>query len=360
MRWGLLAVALLSASAPVTGDSAPATRVGTAAPTWDGVRWISNAPAAGLAPASYRGRVLLVVLFEGEHDTGLAALAEARKRLAPGDDVALVALQWLGWRGAEVGTPEAGAKRLRDHGLDVPHGVLLGERERIHLAPFGRYAASSLPWTQVVDRAGVVRCEGPLRDAARLVSWIETLRAVPGSAHSLVGQRIGSTAALRGLPTADGATAFAGRPLTLLRWWTNGCPHCTGSVPSLARLERRLGARGLGLVAVYHPKGRPLSDDAARATAAGMGVSGPVVFDDRWTKYMELRERGGLNTATSISVLVDAEGVIRWVHPGPRLQDFGDPRRDGTEAFAELERLVDCVLPPAPPPPAAAPRPPSR
>jgi hypothetical protein len=212
-----------------------------------------------------------------------------------------------------------------------------------------------------VDRAGVVRFEGALADAGRLVSQARTLLAVRGGAHALVGQRFGATEALRGFAPADGTSPFAARPLTLLRWWTNACPHCTGSVPSLARLERRYGSRGLRLVAVYHPKGLRLDDTAARATAARLGVpAAGVVFDDRWAKYLELRDRGALRTATSISVLVDAEGVIRWVHPGPRLQDFGDPRRDGTDAFAELERLVDRVLPPPPAPPEPPARAPPR
>jgi hypothetical protein len=341
---------LLLAGVRATEASAPATLLGSPEPAWEGVRWIANAPARGLAPTDFRGKVLVVWFFESGSDAGLGALAEAKRTLAADGDVAFVAVQWLGWREAPTGTPEAGAKRLRDHGLDVPHAALLGEPERAHLIPAARYAVTGYPWLHVVDRAGVVRFEGAPGDAARIVSAVRTLQAVRGAAHALVGQRFGTTAPLRGFAARDGSSPFAGKPLTLLRWWTNACPHCTGSVPSLARLGRKHGARGLSLVAVYHPKGRPLTDESARQTAAQFGVSGTVAFDDRWTKYLELRDRGALRTATSISVLVDSDGVIRWVHPGPRLQDFGDPTRDGTEAFAELDRLVDRLLPPPAPP----------
>jgi thiol-disulfide isomerase/thioredoxin len=153
---------------------------------------------------------------------------------------------------------------------------------------------------------------------------------------------------------ADRDVGLAALADTVRRWWTNGCPHCAGSLPALARLEGRYQARGLRVVAVYHPKGRPLGDLQAQAVAQRLSFPGVLAFDDRWAKYLELRERGNLRKATSISVLVDAEGVIRWVHRGPRLFERGDPERDGTAALAELDRLVGRLLPP-PPAPARAP-----
>lgn len=163
----------------------------------------------------------------------------------------------------------------------------------------------------------------------------------PGpAARGLVGAPLGSLDALRWLTPKGGPASIAAQPLTLFRWWTNACPHCVASLPVLARLEDRYRARGLRLVAVYHPKGRRLGDEAARAYARGLGVRGALAFDDRWTKYAELRDRGGLRQATSISVLVDASGTVRWVHPGPRLEA-------GSRDLAELEALLERLLPPA-------------
>ena len=164
--------------------------------------------------------------------------------------------------------------------------------------------------------------------------------------HPLVGQPFGATDMLR-WSTPDGAPFSLGaRPLTLFRWFTNECPHCRVSVPPLAALEARHRDRGLRFVAVYHPKGAALSDEGARAYAKGLSFEGTIAFDDRWTKYIELRDRGGLTRATSISVLVDEKGVIRWVHPGPRIEA-------GSADLAELEALVDALLPPRKPAPAA-------
>jgi hypothetical protein len=151
-----------------------------------------------------------------------------------------------------------------------------------------------------------------------------------------VGRPFGVEGALR---TGDGTPfSFRGKPFTLLGWWTNRCPHCTGSVPALARLSARHAPRGLRFVGVYHPKGADLGDADARAYAARLGHAGTVVFDDRWTAYVSLRDRGRLGSATSISVLVDEDGIVRWVHPGPRIEE-------GSADLAGLDALLGRLLP---------------
>lgn len=159
-----------------------------------------------------------------------------------------------------------------------------------------------------------------------------------GAVNPLVGQPFGAIGGLRWLTPESAPVSLAAQRLTLFRWWTNGCPHCTGSVPTLARLEERYRARGLRLVGVYHPKGAPLGDAAARDYARGLGFTGALAFDDRWAKYVELRDRGGLDRATSISILVDADGVVRWVHPGPRIEA-------GSADLAALEAFLERSLP---------------
>jgi hypothetical protein len=97
---------------------------------------------------------------------------------------------------------------------------------------------------------------------------------------------------------------------------------------------------------VFHPKGGgPFPDAVLQHHLHELGVTAPLARDDDWKVLEPLLDRGKLTAATSISVLVDREGIIRWVHPGPRLH-----RGEGTEFasadadFRELEQVVAQLL----------------
>lgn len=155
---------------------------------------------------------------------------------------------------------------------------------------------------------------------------------------------------LRGQPFGDlyGARflapfAFTDHDLTLVRWWTNTCPLCAGSMPALETLRARYAARGFAVVGMYHPKPpREVSDREVRAMAKALGFAGDLAIDRDWDKIAELQTRGAPTHATSISVLVDRAGTIVWVHDGMRLHpdpagEFGD----AGPAFAALEALLN-------------------
>ena len=61
-----------------------------------------------------------------------------------------------------------------------------------------------------------------------------------------------------------------------------------------------------------------------------------------WNVLKALMRRGGLDTATSVSFVVDSHGVIRWVHPGPRVHRDPDGRHAPADRdFRALEALVE-------------------
>lgn len=161
------------------------------------------------------------------------------------------------------------------------------------------------------------------------------------AAHGLVGQPFGDLEGARFLQPF----AFADHELTLIRWWTEGCPFCADSLPALDTLRQRHAARGLAVVGMYHPKpARPVDDSAVRRFAAERAFAGFLAMDPTWTKLAELWTRGAPDTATSISVLVDRDGRVVWVHPGPRLHPSErHPRAEA--AYRELEALLARRLP---------------
>jgi thiol-disulfide isomerase/thioredoxin len=120
---------------------------------------------------------------------------------------------------------------------------------------------------------------------------------------------------------------------TLYRWWTDGCPHCEKTLPAVEALRKQYGDRGLRVVAVYHPKPvRDVSDADVRAAAQRMGYGGAVALDQDWSELKKFYLDTGDRPATSASFLVDADGVIRLVHPGPRFYPSGDSARAKEDA----------------------------
>lgn len=134
--------------------------------------------------------------------------------------------------------------------------------------------------------------------------------------------------------------------VTLVRWWTDACPFCETSLPALESLRTRYAARGLAAVAVFHPKPpHAVSDAEVLAAAERLGWHGNVRVDEDWSVLDRNWRAGHERAATSVTFLLDAHGVVRWVHPGPELHPSGDPAHAACAAdFARLERALSALL----------------
>lgn len=127
--------------------------------------------------------------------------------------------------------------------------------------------------------------------------------------------------------------------VVLVRFWTGpGCPYCRASAPALSELHRRYADDGLTVVGLYHHKGRgPLDPEAVARYSRELGFGFPVAIDPEWRTlrawWLDGRRRGW----TSVSFLLDRQGVIRHVHPGGQYVK-GDP------AYAELEAAIERLL----------------
>lgn len=161
----------------------------------------------------------------------------------------------------------------------------------------------------------------------------------------LLGQPLGALAALRWV-TADGKPPPPAP--TVWRWWTVGCPFCRDSLPDLAALAKAHAAQGLRLVAVFHDKsGRPPTDAQLQAYLAELGVDAVLARDDEWRELRPLLQRGASTQATSISIVTDAAGIVRHVHPGPRLHERQAAAHPAAAAaFTELRAAIAAMLGP--------------
>ena len=93
---------------------------------------------------------------------------------------------------------------------------------------------------------------------------------------------------------------------------------------------------------MYHPKPiRQVDAKTVSSEARRLGFSGPLAVDARWSLLQSLRDRGLNPRFTSVSVLVDKHGVIRWTHGGPRLHPkLGGRYAGAAAAWADLQRFL--------------------
>ena len=167
----------------------------------------------------------------------------------------------------------------------------------------------------------------------------------PRDGRELVGTKMPALAFDRWIGTDGGKPLdVSGRPV-LYRWWTTGCSFCVKSLPAMETLRARHESDGLRVVAVFHPKPpREVPAETIRDAAKKIGFHGVVAADDSWSQLERvwLTEK---RPATSVSFLVDAKGVIRFVHPGTTLFPSDDPKHvKENEAFRALEAAVAKVV----------------
>lgn len=130
---------------------------------------------------------------------------------------------------------------------------------------------------------------------------------------------------------------------TLVRFWTDTCPFCEASLPAVEALRQEFGARGLATVGVYHPKPpRAVSDEQVEEAATRLGYHGPLAVDEQWAALESIWLGTGERQATSASFLLDAAGVVRFVHPGPEFHPSQEPGH--ADCDADYQALREAIL----------------
>ncbi|MEM7158505.1 MAG: TlpA disulfide reductase family protein [Myxococcota bacterium] len=159
-------------------------------------------------------------------------------------------------------------------------------------------------------------------------------------------------------PLSENLKWINGDPLTLeslrgkvvlVRFWTNTCPFCAASAPGLTQLHERYADQGLVVLGLFHPKprGSAVEVEAISARAKELGMPFAIASDESWETldrwWLNNGERG--RAATSVSFLLDAEGTIRWIHPGPEFHPEGPEEHEQCRAdFDDAVRAIDGLL----------------
>jgi thiol-disulfide isomerase/thioredoxin len=172
---------------------------------------------------------------------------------------------------------------------------------------------------------------------------VQTLPESRGG-QELVGTKMPALTLDRWLNTESNKPLDTSGSVTLYRWWTSECPFCKATLPGLERFRQKYGEKGLRIVAVYHPKPpRAVPDSLVLKAAAGIGYRGAIAVDLNWSQLKKAypANRG----ATSISVLVDKDGIIRFVHPGPDYYPSDEKENaQQDEDYRLMEKAVETLL----------------
>lgn len=128
--------------------------------------------------------------------------------------------------------------------------------------------------------------------------------------------------------------------VVLVRWWTAPeCPHCAATAPVLNAFHKEYTDKGLVVVGVYHQKGRtPLKEPDVALHAQRLGFQFPVAIDRDWTTLKQWWLETGDRPWTSVSFLIDRQGVIRHIHEGGRYEKGSDDAKLMEEKIKELLR----------------------
>ena len=364
-RWGPLCVLLLCGLCSISAVQ-PRGIVGQAAPPWHVDSWV-QIPSGTAEPevGTFRGKVIYLYGFQswcpGCHSKGFPTLQQLIKRFDGEDDVIFVAVQTT-FEGYDSNTPAKALETAKRYDLKIPigHSGVSGKPSKL----MRNYRTGGTPWTIIIDRNGVVRFNDfhITPDAGhalitRLLAesphpQVQTLPAARGG-QDVIGATFPKPSFTRwirpkGEQSSSGKTVETPTTpkLTLYRWWTDGCGYCRDSLPALDKLRDKYGSDGLRVVGVYHPKPpRPIDDAFIRGAAHSHGFRGEIAVDESWEVLRKSYLNTGQRAATSISILVDEDGIIRFVHPGPVLFPSNDPENaQQNQDFALLDSAIATLL----------------
>jgi thiol-disulfide isomerase/thioredoxin len=171
---------------------------------------------------------------------------------------------------------------------------------------------------------------------------VQTLPASRGG-QEVVGTKLPLLSFEKWLPDAPSRA----KTVTLYRWWTTGCPFCEKTLPAVEQLRQRYEKQGLQVVAVFHPKPvRAVDGDKIAEAAKRLGYNGRVAIDEDWSELKRAYlDRSDSAKATSVTLLVDRAGVVRFVHPGTQYFPSDDPEAGQENAdYRLLEKAIEALL----------------
>jgi peroxiredoxin len=127
--------------------------------------------------------------------------------------------------------------------------------------------------------------------------------------------------------------------VVLVRWWTApDCPYCRATAPALNEFFGTYHPRGLEVIGFYHHKSDAALDvNAVKKYARAFGFKFPVAIDPECRTLRRWWLHTGERQWTSVSFLLDRQGVVRFIHAGGQYVK-------GDSDYAALESKIRALL----------------
>ncbi|OGW85729.1 MAG: alkyl hydroperoxide reductase [Omnitrophica bacterium RIFCSPHIGHO2_02_FULL_46_11] len=127
--------------------------------------------------------------------------------------------------------------------------------------------------------------------------------------------------------------------IVLVRFWTAPhCPFCAASASALNEFYEKYHDQGLEVIGFYHHKlPAPLEPKAVQRYAEEFGFKFPVAIDYDWKTLKNWWLDADDRRWTSISFLIDKNGMIRHIHSGGQYVK-------GDSEYAQMDSKVQELL----------------
>jgi thiol-disulfide isomerase/thioredoxin len=171
----------------------------------------------------------------------------------------------------------------------------------------------------------------------------QTAKWEPDEGAELIGTKVPEFADLTWVNSKPLTIAsLKGKPI-FLRFWKADCPNCEQSIPTVNYLYKTYTPKGLIVIGINF--GGFYSPEQAKVRMDQWSVRFPVALDHHKNTLERFWAKDIGKGYSSISMLIDKKGIIRWLHPGgilglpPSMGGYED-----SPAFDSLKQAIDQVL----------------
>lgn len=308
----------------------------------------------------WRGKVVYLYCFQswcpGCHSSGFPTLIELIKRYEEKEDVAFIAIQTV-FEGFHTNTPGKAKSTAEKYVLTIP--VAHSGLEKKRSAIMRDYRTGGSPWTIIIGRNGKVRfndfhirpgqaeklIDQLLREKALSVPPLKPLPPSRGG-QELIGKTVKTTPFGRQIsPTPRDKPAKRTAKnihVMLVYCWADSEKNNLKTLAAIEKLRRAHSTGRLRTIALYLPRARDTkSDEMIVKLAAEAGYHGDIVIDEKET----MRTQIGRMETKRMTLLVDANNSIRFVHPGPAFFTSPDPNyaRENHDHYL-VDRAIKALL----------------